>query len=179
VRHYSSQGIVLARQNFFEADRILTIFSKDYGKVRLLARGVRKPESRKRGHIEVFNYIKFSVVRGRSLDILSEVETIVSFNLLRNDLRKMSVFYFLAEAITRLTRDGEKNERLLNLILVSFNKTVKSKNLKGLRKDFIYQCLVVLGFWPEGRRMEDPDKVLRDIAEREMFSARVGKEILI
>ena len=58
-RSYTSEGIVLARRNYGEADRILVIYSKNFGRVSYMAKGVRRPKSRKRGHIEVFNYIKF------------------------------------------------------------------------------------------------------------------------
>jgi len=62
---YSSEGIILSRKNYGEADRILTVFSKNYGKVTLLAKGIRKLISKKRGHLEIFSEVKFSAVSGK------------------------------------------------------------------------------------------------------------------
>ncbi len=167
-RRYSSEAIVLARRNFSEADRILVVYSKYYGKLSLLAKGVRKPKSRKRGALEVFSHFKFSAARGKSLDLVTEAELVNPFNLIRENLKKTSVAYFLLEVVGRSTRDDEKNERLFQLLLNYLNKLEKEKSLKELREDFIYQSLVLLGFWPKGKKMDNPDQVLENVVEREM-----------
>jgi len=74
----------------------------------------------------------------------------------------------------------QKNDRLFEL-LISYLKKVENNqetSLKELRSDFIMEVLVLLGFWPLGKKMEDPDKVLVEITEREMSTIRVGKKIL-
>ena len=179
-RNFSSEGVVLARKNYGEADRILVIYSKSFGKIRLVAKGVRKPRSRKRGHIEVFSNLRFSVSGGKGLGIITEAETISGFQKIRTNLKKAALSYFLMEVVGRLTHDEEKNDRLFEL-LISYLKKVENNqetSLKELRSDFIMEVLVLLGFWPLGKKMEDPDKVLVEITEREMSTIRVGKKIL-
>ena len=78
----------MARQNYSEADRILKLFTKHYGKVSIIAKGVRKPKSRKRGSLEVFGHIKFAASRGKNLDLMTEVEIIDSFELVRKSLKR-------------------------------------------------------------------------------------------
>jgi DNA repair protein RecO (recombination protein O) len=78
-RSYTSEGIVLARKNYGEADRIISVFSKDKGRIAFIAKGTRRPKSRKRGHIEIFNRVKFQAVTGRGLDIITEAEVIDDF----------------------------------------------------------------------------------------------------
>ena len=78
-RSYSTQAIILKRFNYGEADRILTLFTDKHGKITVIAKGVRKPQSRKRGHVELFNHIKAYIVNGKSLGILTEAETIHNF----------------------------------------------------------------------------------------------------
>ena len=90
-RSYVSEGFVLARRNFKEADRILDIYSKDKGKVSLIAKGIRRPLSRKRGHIEVFNQIRLQASVGRGIDILTEAEIINSFPEIRVSLKRVSL----------------------------------------------------------------------------------------
>jgi len=177
-RSFSSEAIVLARRNYSEADRIIILYSKGYGKLSFIAKAVRKPESRKRGGLEVFNTIKFSAARGKSLDIITEVEVINQFAEIRGDLKKVSVAFFFMETIGRLTRDEEKNEDYYDYINSSLTKLTITKKSKKLREDFIYDSLVLLGFWPEGKKMINPDEVLEEVTERELFSKRVGKKLL-
>ena len=176
-RRYYSEGIVLARKNYSEADRILVVYSKKYGKLSLIAKGVRKLKSRKRGHIEVFSHVKFSAARGKSLDIVTEVETITAFKKARRDLKKVSVAYFFVETIGRLTREDEKNEELFILLLSYLAKLESSVKLRVLRERFIFDALVLVGFWPEGKPLESPDAVLESIVERKLNSFRVGKKL--
>jgi DNA repair protein RecO (recombination protein O) len=178
-RRYSSEAIVLSRKNFSEADRILTVFSKHYGKLSVIAKGVRKPKSRKRGALEVFSLFKFSAAKGKNLDIVTEAELIDSFKKIRKSLKKTSVAYFLVEVVNRLTREDEKNFELYTFLVDSLDKLKESRSPRKLRENFIYQTLVMLGFWPKGKKMVNPDFVLEEIIEREMSSKRVGKKILM
>jgi len=177
-RRYSSDAIILSRKNYGEADRFLTVYSKNFGKLRLLAKGVRRPKSKKRGHIEVFSQLKFSASKGKGIDLITEAETIASFEVIRKDLKKVTVAYFLLETIRRITHDEEKNEELYNHLLETLTLIKKSTNLRKLRYNFIYKTLILLGFWPVGKVMIDPDKVLTEVIERQMFSVRVGKKLL-
>lgn len=178
VRSYFSEGIVLARKNWGEADRILVVYSKHFGKLRLLAKGVRKPKSRKRGHIEVFSRMKFSTTRGKGLDIITEAEIIDNYLDVRKDLKKIAVCYFLMETIGRVVHDEEKNELLYAKLLESLEELKQSSYLKTLRNEFIYDVLVILGFWPFGKPMDNPDKTLEDVIERIPSSVRIGKKLL-
>lgn len=177
-KKYSSEGIVIARKNFGEADRIITIFTKKYGKLSLLAKGVRKPKSKKRGHIEIFSHIKFSGEKTKGMDIVTEVETINSYSFLRKNLRKASLAYFFMEVVNKLTREGERNEVLYKFLLEYLAKTVSSKKMRAIKNEFIYDILVLLGFWPKALLMKSPESVLREVTEREISTIRVGKRIL-
>lgn len=177
-KRYSSEGVILARRNYSEADRILVVFSKNYGKISLLAKGVRKLSSRKRGHLEVFSQIKLSAAKGKSLDILTEAEIINSFPKLRDDLKKVAVAYYLMEAVGKTTREDEPNTKVYELILRYLDKLKKYEKLRKVRFDFILGLLTTLGFWPKEKKMKDPDKVLEEVVEREISSARVGKKLL-
>ncbi len=177
-RSYTSEGIVLARRNFGEADRILVIFSKNFGRLSLLARGIRKPKSRKRGHLEVFSLINFQAATSHGLDCMTEVEMIDDFKEIRTSLNKVSLAYYFVEIVGRITHDGETNVDLFNLILRYLNKLKKTKKLKDLRMDFILNLLTTLGFWPEGKTLTDADQILEETIERKVFSQRVGKRMV-
>jgi len=177
-RNYTDEGIVLARRSYGEADRILSVYTLNHGRVSLIAKGVRKPSSRKRGHIEVFGYVHFSAAHGKSLDLMTEVEVIDAFSEVRKNLKKVSVAYYFMEAIGRTTHEGEPNRELFGLVLEYLNHLKAETSLKKLRLEFIYYLLSVLGFWPRGKPLLDPDAKLEEVTERRMSSARVGKRLV-
>ncbi|HJY98105.1 MAG TPA: DNA repair protein RecO [Patescibacteria group bacterium] len=177
-RSYSSEGIVLARRNFGEADRILVIFTKNTGRLSLIAKGVRRPKSRKRGHIEVFNQVAFQASSGKGIDIMTEAEVIDDFSEIRKSLKKVSLAYYLAEVVGRITHDNEANSELYDLILETYEKLKTAKRLRILRLNFISDLLTLTGFWPKGRPIPDPDTKLEEVIERQIASERVGKRMI-
>jgi len=178
-RSFSSRGLVLARINYGEADRIVFILSEDYGRLPFLAKGVRRLKSRKRGSLEPFTLVRFEAAKGKGLDILREVELLRSSSRLRRDLKKMSLAYYFAEVLGKILSEGEASKSVFNLALVYFEKLEKSSNLRGLRKDFVRDLLVALGFWPEDKKLTEVDLVLEQVLERKINSQRVGKRILV
>lgn len=177
-RSYSSEAIVLARKNYSEADRIIVVYSKDYGKLSLIAKSVRKIKSRKRGSIEVFSHIRFSAAKTKGLGILTEAEIISSFPQIRKNLKRISVAYYFTEVVGRLTHEGQKNEKLFSLLLKYIRSLRKETMLKKLRERFIKDVVILLGYWPKGKLIKNPDLLLEEITERNINSVRVGKKLL-
>jgi len=175
---YSSYGIVLARKNYGEADRIISIYTKDFGRLSFIAKGVRKLTSRKRASLEVFTHIIFLAHRGKSLDLIVETQILDSFRSIRKSLRKVSLAYFFCEVVGRITREGEKNEELYDLFLNYLESLRNSRELKSLRLVFISEVLTLLGFWPRGKALPNPDSILESVLERQLSTVRVGKKLL-
>ena len=71
-RLYRTEAIILRRADLGEADRLLTIFTPGRGKLRVVAKGARKPTSRKSGHVELFTRSNLLIARARELDIVSQ-----------------------------------------------------------------------------------------------------------
>ncbi len=177
-RRYSTEGIVLAKKNYGEADRIITLLTKDHGKMRVLAKGVRKVKSRKRGHLEVFNMIKFSAARVHDMDLMTEVELIEGYSNLKHDLRKVSVAYYLVEIVTKLTQTDEKNELLYYFLAEKLHELSETRALKTFRIECARQLLMRLGFWPYGKDLDNPDSLIEEVIERKLSTTRVGKHLL-
>ncbi|EKE06101.1 MAG: hypothetical protein ACD_19C00079G0006 [uncultured bacterium] len=178
MRSYSSEGIVLSRKNYGEADRVLVILSKDYGKISLLAKGIRKIKSKKRGHLEIFSKIKFSGVLGHGFDIMTEAETLNDFAGVRINLNKISLAYYFCEVINRITHEDGHPSLVFNLLSLALEELEQETELKKLRLKFIYDLLTGMGYWPLGKKLVDADIVLDDIIERKINSVRVGKAVL-
>ena len=177
-RSYKTKGIILGRRDYSESDRILSIYTKDFGRISLLAKGVRMPKSRKRGHIEIFSLVDFQAVRGKGIDIMTEVEIIDNFSKIRKNLKKVALAYYFMEVIGKITSENERNQKLFDSVLKYLEELKYKSRLKDLRLNFIHSILVDLGFWPKGKILKDADAKLSEIIERNLTSIRVGKKLL-
>jgi DNA repair protein RecO (recombination protein O) len=115
-RVYRTEVIVLRRTDFGEADRLLTVLTPERGKLRLVAKGVRKPTSRKSGHVELFSYGQFLVAMGRDLDIVTQAETLEPFLALREDLMRTTYAYYMAELADAFSAERDENQPLFDLL---------------------------------------------------------------
>ncbi|MFH1971237.1 MAG: DNA repair protein RecO [Patescibacteria group bacterium] len=177
-RNYSTEAIILATKDYSEADRILVVYTKDFGKLSLIAKGVRKTKSKKRGHLEIFNHLKFSAVKSKGLDIMVEADLVNSFPKIRKSLKKISVGYYFCEVIGKSIKEEEKHSGFFDFILSYFLRLEKENNLTKVRNDFVKDILVNLGYWPKGKEIVNLDKVLETVIERNINSSRVGRQIL-
>lgn len=152
-RTYKTEAIILSRRNFGEADRILTCFSRYHGKLRIIAKGVRRPTSRKRGQLELFNHVKLFIVVGKNLDIVTEAETKNSFSSWRKDLTHVGVAYHLVEVVDKLTAEGESQEEVFYLLRDALEDLNKAGfwDLYKLTQSFKKSLLVELGFLEKER----------------------------
>lgn len=147
---YKTKGIIIARKDFFEADRLTTIFSKEFGKIRVVAKGVRKILSKNGGQIELFTFSNFIFAEGKNLDILVSADSIENFKNIRNNLTKTSQAYFLAELIDRFCQENELNVNIFQLLLNSLRYLNKvSKISIKYPAWFSWRLLFLLGFGPE------------------------------
>jgi DNA repair protein RecO (recombination protein O) len=176
-RSIAGEAVVLSSRDYSEADKIITLFTKYSGKMTTMAKGVKRPKSRKRGTLEVFSQIKFSAHRGSGMPILTETETINNFPKIRPNLAKVSVAYFFLEAVARTIRDEEANDEIYSLLVENLNALEEAKNLKKIRNNFSIALMESLGFIPEGQHVPSPDELLESIIERKLASVRVGKKL--
>ena len=120
MKQLTTSGIVLSRTNYGEADRILTILTPNYGKLRLMARGVRKIKSKLAGGIELFSVSSISFIRGRG-----EIGTLTSARLLKHyghiaeDVERTMVGYAIIKKVNGVTED-EPDEEWFELLDQAF-----------------------------------------------------------
>ncbi len=175
-RYFKTEGIVLKRINFGEADKILTIYTNHYGKIRAIAKGVRKLTSRKGGNVELFNQIVVFLNKGRNLNILTEVQVLNTFKVWRRDLKKVAVAYYFCELVDKLTPD-EQSHRVVYKLLVDFlSKIGSTKGLPKLIREFEEKLLIELGFGIPAELKQASISLksyIEEITERQINSQRV------
>jgi len=155
MRSYKTKGIIIKRINVGEADIIFLVFSKDFGKISLKARGVRKILAKLKGHLEMFSYSHLEIHKSRSsIDVITGAETIRFFKNIRNNLSATSRVYFLSEFLGRVLPEGEKQEKIFDWFLYTLkeiNKTKKRERRAVLSIHFCLQTLKELGYYPHFR----------------------------
>lgn len=117
MRVYRTDGIILKRSDWGEADRLITLFTPRFGKLRVVAPGARKPQSRKSGHLELFTRGSFVLARGRTFDKLTQAETDDYFPRFRESLDRVTYVSLAAELVDRLLEEADENAPLYDLLL--------------------------------------------------------------
>jgi DNA repair protein RecO (recombination protein O) len=148
-RLYRTEAIILKRSDFGEADRLLTLYTPKLGKIRAIAKGVRKPTSRKSGHVELFTHSQLLIAKGRNLDIVTQAETIHAFRLLREDLLRTTYAYYAAELIDLFVEEGIENRPLFNLLLAMLGWLSEASDLDLTTRFFELHLLSLLGYRPQ------------------------------
>ena len=144
---YKTKGIVLTSRPFDETGKLVTIFTIDYGKIRVIAKGAKRPTSKFGGRIETFSLLELLIAEGRNLDILSQCETIESFQKLRESEGTIRLGFYFIRVIDAATVDRQKNARLFSLLAHSLNKLKEGIDFIKVEKFFEVNFLKVEGIF--------------------------------
>jgi len=116
-RSYSTEAIILKQSDLGEADRLLTMFTPHKGKFHAVAKGTRRPVSKKSGHLELLCRSQLQMAVGRNLDIVTQAQGIESFLHMREELWHMTCAFYLAELVDRFIEDDAEHFNVYNLLL--------------------------------------------------------------
>jgi DNA repair protein RecO (recombination protein O) len=148
-RLYRTEAVVLKRTDFGEADRLLMLYTPHLGKHQAVAKGVRKLTSRKAGHLELFTHTQLLLAKGRSLDIVTQAETIAVFPTLRADLVRTSRAYYVAELLDRFSEEGIENRPLFELLVKVLGWLDSEPSLDLAVRFFELHLLDFVGYRPQ------------------------------
>ncbi|MGZ4121352.1 MAG: DNA repair protein RecO [Actinomycetota bacterium] len=146
---YKEQGIVLRTMKLGEADRIVTILTQGSGKIRAVAKGIRKTRSKFGARLDPFTHVDLLLYKGRELDIVTQAEIITSFRELRADYERFAAGEMILEAADRVVEDREPNTRMFMLLLNSLRRLVEPASDSGTIADsFLLRMTSLAGFRP-------------------------------
>lgn len=148
-RHYRTEAVVLRRSDVGEADRVLTLYSPEQGKFRAVARGVRRPTSRKAGHLELFMRSRALVLQRADLHEVAQAESVEVFLPLRVDLRRLACAFYVAELVLGFTEDGMGQPPLYELLVDTLRRLSAERDLWLVTRYFELHLLSLTGFRPE------------------------------
>lgn len=141
-----TEGVVLKRSNFGEAGRLLTVITPYKGKVKVLAKGVRKITSRRSGNVEILNRVKLYLFIGKEFYTLTEAESIETYQNIKSDLIVSAYASHLIELIDRLIPQEQSNPMAYQLLVATLELLNHSPRQIFIRA-FEVKLLTTLGFW--------------------------------
>ena len=182
LRVYKAEGIILKRKNVGEADRIVTIFTKEHGKIRAIAKGIRKMTSRRAPHLEIFMRVQVMVHTGKTMESISEVTPIEVYEDIRTDLSRVSIAYYLCELIDSLMPEKQEHADVFTLLTQAL-EDVRTSPVSGIykvSKTCTLELLWALGYLPHGKMIsgEELQNFIETITERRMKSTHFARQLI-
>lgn len=175
------QGIVLKRTNFSEADKLVTIFTPDKGKVTLLAKGVRRIKSRRSPHLELFNHVEVETHTGANFDLITEAKVANSFPKIKTSLELSGYAFYLAEVLDRILPDKQPHPAVFADLLVCLGQVNFSNGrqaAENIVKEFVLRLLWELGYLPPGKSPPiSLTEFVESVVERRIESKKFLEEI--
>lgn len=149
-RSIRAHAIVLRHADWGEADRLITVFTREQGKLRAIVKGARKITSRKAGHLEPFTHVKLQLARGRNLFIVTQVDTVAAYIPLRETLVLTGTACYVVELLDRFVYENEgANPTLFRLLADTLKRLSAGEDIWLAVRYYEMRLLDFLGFRPQ------------------------------
>ena len=162
-RNYQTQGIILKQTRLGESDKIVTIYTPEFGKLKAVAKGAGRPGSKLGGNVEPLTYSLMLLAKGRSLDIITQSQTIDGFLAIKGDLWRMACGFYILELIDSFTAEGGENRPLFDLLLDILSQLNEPDTNETVLRYFELHLLHYLGYRPQLRRCVNCDSSLKPV----------------
>ena len=172
-RSFRVEAVVLRHHDYGEADRLLTLYTRQLGKTRVLAKGARKIASRKAGHIEPFTQVKLQLARGRDMLLVTQADTVDAYLPLREDLILTSQASYVLELLDRFTYvDETENPSTFRLLTDTLARLASNDDPWLVIRYYEMRLLDLLGFRPQLIHCVNCGREIK--AEDQFFSFHAG-----
>lgn len=172
-RSFRASAVVLRHSDWGEADRILTLYTREQGMVRAIAKGARKVTSRKAGHLQPFTHITVQLAKGRDLLIVTQAETINAFLPLHDDLMKTGYAAYVVELLLRFSYEEESpNPSVFRLLVETLDRIEKEDEAWLAVRYYEMRFLDAVGFRPQLFECANCGREI--LAEDQFFSFTAG-----
>ncbi len=143
--HYRTQGFVLKKNDLREADQVFSIYTQDFGKLKILGKAIRKIKSKLRAGAGLFYLSEIEFIQGKTYKTLTDAIVIDKFKNTRKDLERLKIAYQIAETADNLISGQEKDEKIFNLLNEVFS-ILNNCKLKIVYYYFLWNLLSILGY---------------------------------
>src|SRR5215211_7185862 len=164
--------IVINRLNLGEVDRILTLYTPASGKYRVIAKGIRRPQSRKAPHLELFSLSQVMLAKGRDLDDVTSAEALEPHWTLRTDLEAFGQASYLVELLNLFTEERQENRRAYDLLSRSLALLAQGADPYAVTRFYELALMTAVGFRPQLYQCVNCNREIT--ADPNVLSARLG-----
>jgi DNA repair protein RecO (recombination protein O) len=172
-RSFRVEAVVLRHADWGEADRLLTLYTRERGKVRAIAKGARKIRSRKAGHLEPFTRVTLQLARGHDLFIVTQADTVEAYLPIHENLIKTSHAAYVVELLDRFTyEDNSENYSIFRLLTEALSRLEKEADPWLAIRYYEVRLLDLLGYRPHLFECANCGREIK--AENQFFSAAQG-----
>jgi DNA repair protein RecO (recombination protein O) len=151
--HYRTRALILTEENLREADQLFMVFSKNFGKLKVLGRAIRKIKAKLRGNLRLFCLSEIEFIQGKTYKTLTDALLINDFSELKKDLKKIKAAHQIAEILDTLVGGEGVDEDIWRLLNETFDRLNSLQftvhGLQLLYYYFLWNILAILGYRPQ------------------------------
>jgi DNA repair protein RecO (recombination protein O) len=166
------EAIVLKHSEFGEADQLLTLYSRERGKVRVVAKGARKARSRKAGHLEPFTRVSLQIATGKSLDIVTQAEAQDPHSPLSADLELLGYASYVCELVDKFSTDEDENRGVYRLLRDTLVRLEREPDAELVVRYYEVRLLDLVGYRPQLQHCLHCGRAIQ--AEDQYFATQQG-----
>ncbi len=148
-----TEAFIFKKEDRFETDRIFSVFSRDFGRIEIFGKAIRKITSKLRGGVEIFSFSEIEFVEGKNKKILTDALYIRKFKNIQKTPEKLEIAYRISDILDSFIKGQEKDEKIWDLIKDVFNRLDElepsAKECYLVYCYFIWNFIVALGYTPE------------------------------
>ena len=151
---------------------MLILYSREFGKIKALAKGARKPQARKAGHVELFMRTNFLFAKGKNIDIITQAELVEAYPALREDLIRTTYAAYAAELLDSLTAEADRDVPKYELLSKTLGWIAETDNLFVTARYYELRLLSLAGFQPQLFQCVSCEEPIQE--QDQFFSAELG-----
>lgn len=180
MRTIRATGIILKRRNVGEADRILTVYTREEGKITIKAKGVRKISSKRASHIEPLNKAVLSIYKTGGMPVLTEIDTLVSYQGVKSNLARVGLAYHICELIDSLCPEGQENVSVFTLLENMLEDLSSQQKIGSAIHAFEVDLLKELGYISGNEDLSGAkaSQFIEELLERKLKSRQILPQLL-
>ena len=147
--HYRTQGLVFKKEDRLDSDRVFSVFTKDFGRVEVVGKAIRKISSKLKGGIEIFSLSDIEFIQGKNKKTLTDATAREKFRAMYQSPVKMQVAYAISETLDRFIKGQQEDESVFTFIEDVFKKLERCSSPAMLYYYFFWNFMSVLGYGVE------------------------------
>jgi len=157
-RYLNTEGIILKRINYKDADKILTIYTKEAGKISAIAKGIRKINSKRKSHLELLNCVKMHLIKSHGMYIVAQTEVIATNPQIRGNLERTNLAYYITEIFDKLIPEEEQSDLLFKFLQKTLKVLNESSDITFVN-GFNLKLLKLTGFYSKNKIESFPNEI--------------------